>query len=835
MKNVKSISLKLWIPLLVFVVMIALAGVIILQSLFEYQTTITQSSLRTLTQDMLTLQREIGRAQQTGDDSSARQALTLRGVNPNYQTLLATDEAGVIKYATRFSLVAKLPQTVVPTFDQNIFLTVKKNNKSYIHVLQKRDLIVGYFPLRAKRKNNELRTFDNGVLFVAYDLSVDKHMFWHNILIRNIPAAIGLLLALMALVMFMNFYVNRPFQYLLKKTNALAENDLQTSCFIEGRGEFAKLASAFNNMAHNLAERNDQRDAAQLALMDSEQKTRDLLDNTSAVIYIKDLSGKYTFVNKMFKNIFDIAEKDIIGLTDFDIFETDMALQFIKNDEQALRAKKPISVEEMAPKDGEIHTYVSIKFPLIDSKNNVYSVCGISTDISERKRNEQKIAHQAYYDNLTNLPNRALVLDRLAKAIGEAGRTDKFGAVLFLDMDDFKKVNDSLGHDAGDKLLKSAAQRLTQTVRTGDTVGRLGGDEFIILLLSLNGPSDARQVAESLLNQFKQPFKISGRELLITASIGIAIFPNDGESSSDLLRNADTAMYNSKNMGRNTYSFFTESMNKLVSRRINLEEKMFGALEREEFSVVYQPQIDLKTGQIIGAEALLRWTNPELGVVSPAEFIPIAELTGLIVPLGEFVLRRALGVASLWLQENPSRFKMAVNLSPIQFREADMVQGVQACLESAAVSADNLELEITEGVLLAGHELVTDALKALTDLGIHIAMDDFGTGYSSLSYLRQYKFDLIKIDQSFVRDVTSDPADCKLIAAIIAMAHGMEMSVVAEGVETEQQLAMLSELHCDSAQGYYLHRPLSEHDFLALANQQKHPEQWVALDKPDNH
>lgn len=817
MNNLKSISLKWWVPLLVSSVMVVLAAVIILQSMFEYQTTLTQTSLRTLTQDMLTLQREIEHAQQMDDDSSARQALTLRGVNPNYRILLATDENGVIKYSTRFSMVGKSSQMEVPGFDLDVFLSVKENNKYYVHINHAEDLIAAYFPLQAKIKQNEIRTFDKGVIFVTYDLSAEKRLLWENILIKNIPAAIGLLLAFLAAVVFMNLYVNRPFKYLLKKTNELAADNLKSPCVIDGSGEFASLAYAFNNMANKLFERRLQRDAAEQSLIESERKTRDVLDNTSAVIYIKDLEGKYTFVNRMFIDTVLVNNEKILGRTDFDVFSKDLATQYVKNDKHAIKVGKPVTLEETAMQNGVIHTYVSIKFPLVDSKNNVYAVCGISTDISDRKRNEEKIEHQAYYDNLTNLPNRFLVLDRLNKAISEVGRTNKLGAVLFLDMDDFKKVNDSLGHDAGDVLLQNAAQRFTRTVRSSDTVGRLGGDEFIILLLGLNGAADATQVAENLLNLFKKPFTIDDRELMLTASIGIAVFPGDGDSSSDLLRNADSAMYNAKKLGRNTYSFFTESMNKKISRRINLEEKIFGALDRDEFSVVYQPQVDVKSGEIIGAEALLRWTSPDLGVVSPAEFIPIAELTGLIVTLGDFVLRRALEVTALWLAESSPPFRMAVNLSPIQFRDVALVNRVKANLEQMAVSAENLELEITEGVLLEGHQLVKDALIEFTNMGIRIAMDDFGTGYSSLSYLRQYKFDVIKIDQSFVQDLTSDPADRKLIGAIIAMAHGMGLTVVAEGVETAQQLAVLAELQCDIAQGYFLHRPLAQNVFLALA------------------
>lgn len=441
----------------------------------------------------------------------------------------------------------------------------------------------------------------------------------------------------------------------------------------------------------------------------------------------------------------------------------------------------------------------------------------IIRDVTENKKIEDRIRHQALYDTLTHLPNRFLALDRLKQLIHEAKRDNDKIAVLFLDLDDFKNINDSLGHDIGDKLLVESADRLLNVVREEDTVGRLGGDEFIILLQGIKNPEDVLATIKHLLKRFQEPFNIEGKELILTVSIGISIYPNNGLNHSELLRNADTAMYQAKNLGRNTYSFFTEAMNVDLTRRFALEGQIRGALNRHEFEVYYQPQIDANSGRIIGAEALLRWHNEKLGDVSPAEFIPIAEQTGLIIPIGQFVLKEALIVLKKWQTTFDNRLRMAVNLSPRQFRDPELIQFVKSALIEADISAESLELEITEGVLMIGHSYIYDALSDLSALGIQLSMDDFGTGYSSLSYLREYNFDVIKVDQSFIRDIAEDSADKDLVNAAIAMAHSLGLKVVAEGVENEEQLFILEELNCDYIQGFYFSKPLPEKELFLFS------------------
>ena len=439
----------------------------------------------------------------------------------------------------------------------------------------------------------------------------------------------------------------------------------------------------------------------------------------------------------------------------------------------------------------------------------------LKEDISLRKSQEEKILKQAHFDTLTGLPNRFLSLDRLSRILNDANRNQELAALLFLDLDDFKKVNDTLGHETGDKLLVEAASRLKGTVRAGDTVGRLGGDEFIVLMGGLNAPDNAAQIAESLIELFRAAFRIDNREMLLTASIGIALYPADGATPSELLRNADSAMYHAKSQGRNTYSFFTSQMNREVSRRLAVEEQIHGAISRNEFSVHYQPIVDTISRNVIGAEALLRWHNPALGNTDPDEFIPIAEQTGLIVPMGQFVLVEALNHAARWQQQYNPDFLISINLSPRQFRDPDLVNLIRRTITESRINAGTLEFEITEGVLMTGHSYINDAIDALHRLHMTIAMDDFGTGYSSLSYLRNYPFNVLKIDRSFVGAIACSEGDQELISAAVAMAHGLKLRVVAEGVETEEQLDYLQSTGCDYCQGFLFGKPMPAEEFKA--------------------
>lgn len=547
------------------------------------------------------------------------------------------------------------------------------------------------------------------------------------------------------------------------------------------------------------------------------------IEQSPVSVVISDTDGNIEFVNKAFEHITGYTATEAIGMNLLHLYanETtagrdDQIWQILSNGKEwqgELQSRK---------KNGNIFWEYCYFAPVINDTGAISHYLAVKEDITIRKQQEMQILQQAHFDSLTGLPNRFLSLDRLSQLLSEAERNDDKVAVMFMDLDDFKKINDTLGHETGDKLLVEAAARIDHALRSGDTVGRLGGDEFLVLLGGLNGAIDARPITEKLLTAFKEPFRIDGRELIQSTSIGVAIYPDDGDNASELLRKADSAMYHAKELAWNTYSFFTETMNRDVSRRLALEEQMHGALGRREFEVHYQPKIEIGSGRIIGTEALLRWNNPALGNVSPVEFIPIAEQTGLIVPIGRFVLAEAIANTALLQQNYDADFGIAVNLSPRQFRDAQMASHIEDAMQQHGLARGSLELEITEGVLLAGHSYIDETLAELKDIGVTIAMDDFGTGYSSMSYLRKYPFDVLKIDRVFISDITVDQADRELINAIIAMAHGLNLKVVAEGVETDGQFKYLKEQGCDYAQGYLFSKPLPAGRFAELFDTDVH-------------
>lgn len=464
-----------------------------------------------------------------------------------------------------------------------------------------------------------------------------------------------------------------------------------------------------------------------------------------------------------------------------------------------------------------------------DETGEPLTLVGTIQDITERARAQEHLDFLAYYDGLTGLPNRLLYRDRLAQAVADAQRHGHLAATLLLDIDRFKLINDTLGHQQGDRLLQEVSDRLKACVRTSDSVGRphddrpplvgvqdggaslarLGGDEFTILLNRIAGAPDAAKVARRILANLAKPFHLDGQEVFASASIGIAIFPLDGESADQLLKNADTAMYHAKQSGRNTYQFYSQSMNASAGERLAIENRLHKALDREEFLLHYQPIVTLESGKIIGVEALVRWQHPELGLVQPMQFIPVAEETGLIVPLGEWVLQRACAQARAWHEMGLAGLRVAVNLSARQFQRQNLLHVVTRILLATDLPPRCLDLELTESMMMQDGESSAATLRELRALGVRLAMDDFGTGYSSLSYLRRLPLDTLKIDRSFVQDCTTNQDDATIIKAIIAMAHSLKLQVLAEGVETEAHLAFLRVAGCDEAQGYHFGKPVA--------------------------
>jgi diguanylate cyclase (GGDEF)-like protein len=481
----------------------------------------------------------------------------------------------------------------------------------------------------------------------------------------------------------------------------------------------------------------------------------------------------------------------------------------------------------LMPDASERHIHQQIE-AVSDTAAGTITLYATLQDVTDKRRSEQKIHELAYNDGLTSLPNREGFMECLHQALALARRHQRISAILFLDLDDFKRVNDTLGHSVGDLLLQAVAERLQASVRDCDevvhwdadqaqrTVARLGGDEFIILLAEIDQGDAATKVAQRILNALGKAFDLDGHEVFISPSIGIALFPQDGDDAATLLKNADVAMYAAKGLGKNVYRFFDDSLNEATLKRLKLDTLLRQALERGELSLHYQPQIDLVSGDIAGLEALVRWQNPELGMVSPGDFIPLAEENGQIVPIGEWVLRTACAQTRRWIAEGLSLSRVAVNISVVQFVRPDFVDLVTNVLHTTGLEPGALELEITESLLAKDVDGAIRTLRALKDIGVQLSIDDFGTGYSSLSQLKHFPIDRLKIDRSFVRDITSDPDDAAIALAVIGMASTMNLSVVAEGVETEAQMRYLQANRCDEMQGYHLSRPLPAEDVLPL-------------------
>ncbi|NRF67619.1 EAL domain-containing protein [Aquincola sp. S2] len=438
-------------------------------------------------------------------------------------------------------------------------------------------------------------------------------------------------------------------------------------------------------------------------------------------------------------------------------------------------------------------------------------------EMAEREQVENRVRHLANHDELTGLPNRRLLLDRLAQALALARRANEQLAVMFLDLDRFKTINDSLGHPVGDALLRGVAQRIVGIVREGDTVSRIGGDEFVILLPRIESETQAAFVAGKVMETLAQPLRLEGHELHVTASIGIALFPSDGETPETLLRNADSAMYHAKDAGRDNHQFFAAQMNVTAQQRLELENDLHHALQRAELFLHYQPRIDLARGRMVGVEALLRWLHPRRGVIHPGGFIALAEETGLIVRLGEWVLREVCRQILEWQRQGLPAFPVAVNLSPRQFGQRHIAERIGEILLETGVSSSLIELEITETSLMQHTEQTLGTLSRLHKMGLRLAIDDFGIGYSSLSYLKRFPVDQLKIDQSFVRDIGVDPTNAAIVAAIATLAHNLKLAVVAEGVETHEQLDAVRTAGCGQAQGFLFSRPVGAEHVPALA------------------
>jgi len=551
------------------------------------------------------------------------------------------------------------------------------------------------------------------------------------------------------------------------------------------------------------------------ALRESEDRFRRVFEDGPVGMALLGTDYRIVKVNNAMCRMLGYTERELMNMTFVDFTHPDDVKADMDQAKALMEgAQANYTLEKRyIRKDGEVIWGELTATVIQDSQGNITCGLGMVQDITARKRAEETVRHLAFHDVLTGLPNRALLKDRLSMALAQANRAGTNVAVIFLDIDRFKLINDTLGHGVGDELLRNVGAQLQKLLREGDTVARVGGDEFTLVLPGMTGDEDIARAAKRVLRALAEPRMLAGRDVRVTASLGVAVYPTDGRDAETLLRNADTAMYRAKERGKDTFEMYTSSMNREGFQRLVLENSLRHALERREFIVHYQPQVELENLQVVGLEALVRWEHPERGLISPDEFIHVAEETGQIIPLGEQVLRMACEQSRAWQDAGLPPLRLAVNLSARQFQQRDLADTIARVLSETGLPPGQLQMEITEHVAMQDAGFTAATLKKLRDMGVQIAIDDFGTGYSSLSYLKAFPINTVKIDRSFVRDLTVDASDAAITRAIIAMAHSLNLKVTAEGVETADQLAFLRECGCDEFQGYIFSKPVPAQAF----------------------
>ena len=552
-------------------------------------------------------------------------------------------------------------------------------------------------------------------------------------------------------------------------------------------------------------------------------------------ITLIDRNYTYRIVNEAYIQARNLKREEVLNHSVADVWGQEVFEEIIqKKLDDCFNGNIISDVSAYEFKKNEINYIETTYTPCFPSGSEASYVVVISHNITELKKSQEKLKTLAYYDSLTSLPNRPLFMDRLGQEIKYAQRNRKTIAVFFLDLDEFKKINDTFGHSAGDSLLVSVGNRLKDCLRYSDTIGRssgvirrdqastpeqfsrIGGDEFTLIIPNFSDKKFIATVAEKILSLFKQPFQVAGREIFISTSIGIALYPDNGDTVETLIKNADTAMYRAKEAGKNTFEYYSSTMNSKAKERIKLESEMRHAIDNQEFLLYYQPQYDIGTGQLVGMEALIRWKSKKMGLVSPGDFIPLAEETGLIVPIGEWVVQSACRQGKIWYDQGHRNLHLGVNLSPRQFFDPHLVGKIRSVLETTQFDPHFLEIEITETAVMQDNHRSVQVLNALKEMGIKISLDDFGTGYSSLAHLKIVEIDTLKIDQTFILNANLEGRDGAIISAIIDMGHRLQIKVVAEGVETEESLQYLKKKNCHVAQGYLFSPPLPVDEFQKL-------------------
>lgn len=600
-----------------------------------------------------------------------------------------------------------------------------------------------------------------------------------------------------------------PYEYRFIKKNQELRYILETVTSIIYKNERATLGSFMDITERKMTEE---------ALRQSEEKYRTILENIQEGYFEVDLAGNFTFFNDSMCRIADCPKEDLMGSNYKKFSNREMSQKVFKAFNKVYNTGEPTEGFdwEIIWQDGTkryIETSVSLRK---NSSGKPIGFKGIIRDITERKRIEENLNYLATHDALTGLPNRLMFGQLLNHAIQFAQRNKKLLAVLFVDLDRFKTINDSLGHEAGDQMLQEIAKRFRMLLRASDIVGRLGGDEFIILIEDVTELNQAATLAHKILTEAMKPMTLRGEECRVTASIGISIYPKDGQDEQSLMKNADIAMYFAKEEGKNNYQFYSENIHSMANERMSIETNLRRALERNELSLVYQAKLDFKTGKITGVEALLRWNSHNLGAVTPTQFIPIAEETGLIVPIGRWVIRTACIQNVTWQRQGLPPIYMAVNLSLRQLLHENFLQDLRNILNETGMSPNLLELEITESMVMQNPTRLLAILKKIKDMNVRLAIDDFGTGYSSLAQIKHFPINTIKVDRSFIRDLPQDVDNKAITEAVIIMGKSLKLTVVAEGVETAEQESFLRQQVCDEMQGFYFSKPVAPEKFAQL-------------------
>ena len=550
--------------------------------------------------------------------------------------------------------------------------------------------------------------------------------------------------------------------------------------------------------------------------------------NAILITSCNESDAPIVYVNPAFERITGYLREDVLGRNPRFLHGDDINQPGLEIIQVAIKAEhEGKAVLRNYRKDGSLFWNELSIAPVRDETGKVTHFIGVQNDISDTKYYQDALEHQANHDALTDLPNRNLLQDRIVQAIVHAERSARLIAIVFIDLDNFKLINDSLGHTAGDQLIKAVAERLQSTFLPVDTVARLGGDEFVLVLSDQLSAELISRETERIDEVFSAPFDIDGQEIFISYSAGFSLYPQDGKDAEVLLMNADVAMYRAKERSGNSFQFYAPEMHSKISDRLVLESNMRHALEHHEFFLMYQPQIDLKTKKVFGMEALIRWNHPAMGMISPAKFIPLAEETGLIVPIGEWVARTACEQLKAFESAGLRDLTVAVNLSSRQFKESDLIPSIAKILRETGLAAEHLELELTESILMNNSQGIVSVLDELKNMGLKLAIDDFGTGYSSLSYLKSFPMDKLKIDQSFVRDISAGGDSAAIVRAVINLGHSLSLRVIAEGVETIEQLDFLTQHDCNEIQGYYYSEPLNAEDFKRFVEQHNGQGVWA--------